>query len=234
MRELNNGISIIIPAYKAEKFIKRSLDSIYRSSWIRENNNFDVMVGVDNCESTQTRLAEIRDGYRNLNIYRFTKHEGPYIIRNTLAYIPNYNYLLFFDADDIMFSSLIQLHMQNRDGADIVRHHHKNVFIEKHSISPLYLTIGSFGIWAEKFQECGGFHAWPCEADSEFASRTRRFGMSVCDLGVMGLVRCVYGKNLTQIMGKDHPIRKELQALRGETKTKYITPVFGAYEVVLW
>ena len=43
------GISICITAYKADKFIKECLDSVINQTWLKDHDNWEVIVGVDGC-----------------------------------------------------------------------------------------------------------------------------------------------------------------------------------------
>jgi glycosyltransferase involved in cell wall biosynthesis len=102
---LKNEVSIIIPAWKADKWINDCLQSIYDQSWFKDKNNkWEILVGIDNCE--KTKFAALPK--ENTKLYFFKEHYGPYVIRNTLAYNSKYDNLLFFDSDDLMHPDLIK------------------------------------------------------------------------------------------------------------------------------
>jgi len=103
---LNNEVSIIIPAWKADKWINDCLQSIYDQSWFKnKDNKWEILIGVDNCEDTKSAICP----KGNTKIHYFTIHYGPYVIRNTLAYkVAKYKNLLFFDSDDLMHPDLIK------------------------------------------------------------------------------------------------------------------------------
>jgi cellulose synthase/poly-beta-1,6-N-acetylglucosamine synthase-like glycosyltransferase len=104
-----HGISIIITAYKAVKYIKETLDSILNQIWFNINDNWEILLGVDGCDETLNYLHSIRKNYKNLRIFMMKKNKGTYITSNTMMSIAKYDYLLRFDSDDIMNPNLIEI-----------------------------------------------------------------------------------------------------------------------------
>ena len=50
--KISEGVSICIAAYKADKYIKETLDSVNAQTWFKTNDNWECIVGVDGCRQT--------------------------------------------------------------------------------------------------------------------------------------------------------------------------------------
>jgi glycosyltransferase involved in cell wall biosynthesis len=114
-------ISILITAYQAEKYIEECLDSIENQTYFNDNNDFEVLVGVDACEFTLNKLKQISYKYRNLRIFMMDNNQGTYITMNTLLDIAIYENLIRFDSDDKMKPYMIEKLMQYSDSYDIIK-----------------------------------------------------------------------------------------------------------------
>jgi hypothetical protein len=113
------GISIIIPAYSAENFIEECLDSIQKQTYFKNNNKYEILLGIDECQSTFNKIKTINHKYSNLKVYIMDENSGPYIVKNTLIELCKYDKILFFDADDIMCPDMIEKVINYND--DIIR-----------------------------------------------------------------------------------------------------------------
>lgn len=89
-------ISIIIPVYNVEGYLRKCLDSILAQTFC----NFDVFI-VD--DGSTDRTGEICDEYKNkderINVIH-KENEGVSVARNTAIDIATGDYFLFFDGDD--------------------------------------------------------------------------------------------------------------------------------------
>ena len=115
------GISIIITAYKMEKYIKFTLDSISEQTWFKNHNNWEILIGVDACNETLKYLHSIIKNYSNMHVFMMEENRGTYITTNTMMSIAQYDNLLRFDADDIMFSYLVELIMKESESKNFDR-----------------------------------------------------------------------------------------------------------------
>ena len=87
--------TIIIPAYNVEKFIIRTLESVFNQTY----KNFEVLVIDDcSCDNTLAKLAIIKD--KRLKIIKNQFNLGPGIARNIGIEKATGNWILFLDADD--------------------------------------------------------------------------------------------------------------------------------------
>lgn len=91
--------SVIVPLFNKEKFIKKTLDSLFMQSF----KNFEIIV-VDDC-STDKSLQFVQE-YKNLEseirivILNNDNNSGVGFTRNKGAKISKGKYLIFLDADD--------------------------------------------------------------------------------------------------------------------------------------
>ena len=158
---MNNGVSIIIPAWKTESFIADSLKSIYEQSWIKEGGEYEVLVGVDACYKTLVAAQKNTD--EKTGVYWFANHSGAYVIRNTLIKKAKYDHLLMFDSDDIAHPDLIKNSFDYDNS--LVRYGFK---------MPSGAAGKTFGIhFMPKglYKKYGGYQAWECAADADFVNR---------------------------------------------------------------
>ena len=105
-----NVIPITITAFKNEKYIKETLDSISEQTYFKNNDDWEILIGVDGCNKTLKYLHSIMQNYKNLRVFMMEENRGTYITTNTMMSIAQYDNLLRFDADDIMFSYLVENH----------------------------------------------------------------------------------------------------------------------------
>lgn len=95
-------LSIIIPNYNKEKYLKRCLDSIISQT----NKNVEIIV-VDDC-STDSSI-DILNQYNNLILIKNKKNLGISDSRNVGIKYASGEYISFMDADDYLLSNYIEL-----------------------------------------------------------------------------------------------------------------------------
>jgi len=213
-------ITIITTAFNNTEYIEECLDSILTSA---KNLEFEVLVGIDNCEKTIFKCVEIKKKYpENVKFLFFTEHSGTYVIRNTLAKEAKYNKLMFFDSDDIMNDILVSNVNQTLDNYQHVRYNYHTfhgVFsenIKRTAIPGNHFHTGTFGILKDIFLQNNGFEPWICAADGEFYWRLIKNNVKSKDLKILGLFYRRHGNNLTAA-GKtsmNSPLRKMYHNLR--------------------
>jgi len=173
---MEEGISILIPAYKAEKFIEECLDSIENQTYFKNNNNFEVLVGVDACQDTLNKLKNIRSKYRNLRIFLMERNKGTYITINTLFDIYKYKYVIIFGADDVMKLHMVETIMKYAEGFDGVRFRYTNFkgnFEKINEPSPVF-SHGVVMFTDKLIKKFGGYMPWRIAADTELIKRMDR------------------------------------------------------------
>jgi len=175
-----DGISIITSAWKSQAFLKEYLDSIQNQTYFKDHNNFEILLGIDNCNETIGEILRIATNYQNLNlrVFFFPKHVGTYVIRNTLVDKAKYDYLLFFDSDDIMKENLVRETMYIRTKDNVVRYFFDVFF---YYIPPtVWHKQASHGVYAcykDLFLEYGGYVDRFVSADTELKIRMLKFGV---------------------------------------------------------
>lgn len=211
-----NGYSIIIPARTSEKFISSCLDSIERQTHFAENKNYEIILGIDACPITLTKVKEIKGRYNNLRVYYFKHNKGPYITKNNLIPLAVYDKILFFDSDDHMKSYMVsEIDKKMQEGYDICRFKYLNY---KHGTNPsngtIYRRIAE-GVTCHKKKVhdiLGGFEPWPCGADSDFRFRCDSIFESI-NINTPLFFRRIHPESLTQ--------RNDI-GLRSPKRKKYI------------
>lgn len=191
-----DGISIIIPAHNASDYIEACLDSMRCLTIPTE-----ILVGVDNCDSTLIKLTQIQEKYLNLKIFRTSKSVGPYIIRNSLVEHINYSNILFFDADDIMKDSMFTMLSTHNNGSSQIRFKYTNF---KNTADPSRsininpkVAHGVFFIPAATFKKVGGFQPWICGADTEFIKRSLANNLHTIEINHCLFYRRIHSESLT-------------------------------------
>ena len=97
-------VSIIIPAFNAEKYIEETLDSILQQTY----TDFEIILVDDGSEDNTIKIMQnYQTGEKapknNIKITIASGyHEGASCARNKGMGIASGQYFLFFDADDIM------------------------------------------------------------------------------------------------------------------------------------
>lgn len=116
---MNPLISIIVPTYNVEKYIRTCIESILAQTY----RNIEVIIVNDG--STDQSLAVISDlicSHHNVKVIN-QKNQGLSVARNTGIDVATGKYITFVDADDkIMPDFVSSLHqIADKTGADIVR-----------------------------------------------------------------------------------------------------------------
>lgn len=109
-------VSVLVPAYNAEKTIKRCIDSIIYQTYC----NIELIV-VDDGSNDKT-LSILLDYSKRDNriIIKSKPNQGVASARNTCLKYASGDYILYIDADDWIESNMIQRMVDLIDDADIV------------------------------------------------------------------------------------------------------------------
>jgi len=164
--------SVLIPARGAVKYLGPCLSSVFS----QDCSALEVIVGVDGCPDTLKEIARLRPTLPPMRVLWGEKCKGAYVTRNTLAHESRGEFLIFFDADDLMLPGLIGW-CEGRFGEKPVsqfRFRQRWEYLlppATSSVTSKSGARGAFGIRRDSFTALGGFKAWPCSADSEFQRR---------------------------------------------------------------
>ena len=120
-------LSIIIPLYNCEKYIKQCLDTIFRQEM--NESEFEVIVIDDGSKDSGCSLAsEYAKRHQNVLVVK-QENQGVACARNNALEKATGDYITFVDADDMLvsgsLSTLIKIAVENK--ADIVKAAYKEV-----------------------------------------------------------------------------------------------------------
>lgn len=173
----NLGISIIVTAYKAQDFIKETLDSVAAQSWFKNNDNYEILLGIDNCPETLETVKNIMNDYKNLTVIYMKENYGTYVVSNTLISLAKYKWILRFDSDDIMRIDMVEsifdlISVQPK--TDIIQFYFEKFSTTKEIKKQTNVAHGI--ICANKntvYDIYGGYLPWKCAADTELLTRLK-------------------------------------------------------------
>ncbi|MGN0282383.1 MAG: glycosyltransferase [Prevotella sp.] len=123
----NPKLSIIIPLYNCEKYIKQCLDSIFAQNL--ESSDFEVIIvddgSKDNSFSIASNYAQEHD---NIQIIK-QENQGVACTRNNALSKASGNYITFVDADDMLVSGSVKTLLTTaiENNAEIVKAAHVEV-----------------------------------------------------------------------------------------------------------
>lgn len=196
--ENKESISIIITAYKTQDFIEECLDSIENQTYFINNNNYEILVGVDACQDTLNKLLSIQSKYRNLRIFMMKKNRGTYVTSNTLLNIVKFDNIIRFDSDDVMKLEMINEIMYLIDSCDVIKLKFKN-FINtiNNTISNENYACGALFYKRKIINILGGYKPWKCAADYEFLKRIPKY-INIGETNKLMLFRRMHPNALTK------------------------------------
>ena len=102
---MNPLISILIPAYQAEKTISRCLDSALSQSC----DNYEIVVIDDGSTDSTLSICGMYCNNERVRLYT-QENKGIAFTRQRLVELAKGRYLQFVDADDWIESDLVELH----------------------------------------------------------------------------------------------------------------------------
>lgn len=201
-----HGVSIVITAYQADKYIKETLDSVKDQSWIKKNKNYEIIIGIDGCNITLITLQNIMQNYQNIRVFMMAKNSGTYITTNTMMTIAKYDNLIRFDADDIMHKNFLEVLMNISETEDVDEIMFRQQNFGKNKIKKW--AYGQFLVKHWVFDWFGGFLPWICDGDGEFHTRIEKF-INVKKIHTILMKRRIHDSNLTTspIIGHGTKIR---------------------------
>ena len=190
---MKKGVSIIIPTYQVSEYLYECINSIVSQN---VDFNYEILIGVDGCETTLNHIKENKEFYRKTKVYYFKENSGPFIVKNNLINKTKYKYILFFDSDDIMNSGMLQNFYNEIPNTDIVRFNYVEL-VNESSKGGIKTAEGVLGVNKKIFDKLIGFENWKCGADSEFLNRSSFNNISSKIVDEVSFYRRLHNKNLT-------------------------------------
>ncbi len=105
----NHVVSVIMPVYNAEKYLKQSLDSVLSQTY----KNIEVICINDGSKDSSPNILEQYE--KRITVINQT-NQGQCAASNTGIKAANGDYIKFFDADDIMNPEHIELQLKKING----------------------------------------------------------------------------------------------------------------------
>lgn len=129
MSDFNQGISIIVPTYKGEKYILKLLDSLKNQTL--DKNLFDALFIIngerDNSESI---IKRFKSENTDLNIEIMESQKGVSNARNLALDTIDREYCIFIDVDDYISYNYLEELYKHRKSNRIVLGNFFNVDLE--------------------------------------------------------------------------------------------------------
>ena len=129
-----NLVSIIMPAYNAEKFIKDSIESVLSQSY----KEWELLV-VDDCSSDNTGsiVNDYCDIDKRVKFFSNEKNSGPAQTRNNALKQAKGKFIAFLDSDDVWLPNKLQLQISL-----MVKNNYVFTYTDYHRISEDGLVSG--------------------------------------------------------------------------------------------
>ena len=124
------AISIIVPVYKAEKYIQRCIDSLLSQTF----KDFEILL-ID--DGSPDKSGEICDGYARVDSRVKVFHQengGVSSARNYGLNKSTGEWIMFVDADDWLNEEALQLCMKNVSNAEFIRFGMNFVYSQSHAV----------------------------------------------------------------------------------------------------
>lgn len=191
------SLSVIIPTYKNVEFLSELFSSIKNSDF---DGKYEVLIGIDSCEDTVNYIYE-NSFPDNFSFFYFFENGGPYLIKNTLCELSQYDKILFFDSDDIMDPNLLKTIDDQLNFYHVIKPRYedfKDINQERTYIGKKKtFGEGVFGIKKELFLRLNGFEGWKVAADSDFMGRLYKLNKNILHTKDVLFYRRVHPNSLT-------------------------------------
>jgi len=226
--------SIIVTAYNTDEFIEECLDSIENQTHFKENNNFEVLLGIDSCEKTLNKVLSIRHKYRNLKIFMMNKNVGTYITSNTLLKHVKFENVIRFDSDDIMRPIMVEEILIYIKEYNVIRFQFINLALvgnERKETIINYHAKGAIFFKRSLMNNLGGYMPWRCAADAELLVRGKsEISEKLIDERLF--YRRLHKNNLIFKYDGYSEIRKKNESLVGKHESIKIDSIIGEAEEI--
>lgn len=110
------SISVIVPVFNAEKYLKRCIDSILGQSY----RNFELILIDDGSTDSSPSIC---DSYLSIDdriIVKHIKNGGVANARNIGIEVSNYEYFMFVDSDDCIEENMLEEMCKYSENSDVV------------------------------------------------------------------------------------------------------------------
>ena len=125
-------LSVIIPAYNCEKYIRRCLDSVIS----QKGADIEIIVVNDGSKDSTQEILDTYDGIKTVK----TENGGVARARNTGLKHVTGDFVMFLDSDDFLKEGCVEnvVKQQRETGADIVRFAYLEYYENKSTSVPVH------------------------------------------------------------------------------------------------
>lgn len=109
-------ISVIVPFYNVEKYLKDALISLEKQTY----NELEVIMVNDGSEDNSCKIAEEFLKDKRFKLVNLRENSGLSVARNVGIDLSNGDYIYFFDSDDILPVNLFSYLVRALDNTDLV------------------------------------------------------------------------------------------------------------------
>ena len=217
---MKEGISILIAAYRAEKYIEECINSITTTT------PHEILIGVDGCRKTYNLIKKKQSD--RIKIYNKEINTGAYDTWNMLVTKASFNHILIFAADDIMNEGFLDNAFDELGGFDYmnIRCH-----TFEHGNDSVYEWVadGVILIRTDVIKEVNGYQRWQCSGDTELKYRLKHYGYFGKASNSIGFRYRRHEDSLTMRMGKESDIRLQYKSMIDEMllRKSFTDPIDG-------
>ena len=115
---MNNLVSIIMPSYNSEKFIRESIDSVMAQTY----QNWEMIIVDDVSQDNSNKIVEQYTKKDNrIKLIKLEENSGPAIARNKAIEEAKGRYIAFLDSDDYWSEDKLskQLHFMKENNYEL-------------------------------------------------------------------------------------------------------------------
>ncbi len=101
----NEIVSVIIPIYNSEKYLKETVESVLKQTY----DKIEIVL-IDDCskDNSPEILKELSEKYNNIVFFLQTKNMGAAAARNKGMELASGRYIAFLDSDDLWYPKKIE------------------------------------------------------------------------------------------------------------------------------
>jgi len=192
---MKEGISILIAAYRAEKYIEECINSITTTT------PHEILIGVDGCRKTYNVIKKKQSD--RIKIYNKEINTGAYDTWNMLINKASFNHVLIFAADDIMIDGFLDNAISELNNFDFMHIRCKTFSDNADDDGHIWIADGVILIRTEVIMSVNGYQKWRCSADTELKFRLKHFGYLGKASKRIGFRYRRHGDSLTMSGGTD-------------------------------
>lgn len=103
---MNPLVSILVPVYNSEKWLKDTIESAVNQSWIKK----EILIYDDGSDDTSYKIAKSFES-ENIKVFRSEQNRGQTATLNKLLKHAQGDYIQYLDSDDILDRKKIELQL---------------------------------------------------------------------------------------------------------------------------